>query len=77
MVYDAKITCHDAKVSHQLLDRVQRFPLNFSPYIPLTCHVSVLSPPISSRSTAVPLYQTSIPHHIHKILFPIPIYHPL
>jgi hypothetical protein len=34
-------------------------------------------PPISPRATAAPLYQTSIPHHIHKILFPIPIYHSL
>jgi hypothetical protein len=29
-------------------------PLNFSPYIPLTCHISVLFPPISQRSTVVP-----------------------
>jgi hypothetical protein len=35
-------------------DCLQPFPLNFSPYISLTCHVSVLSPPISPRSTAVP-----------------------
>jgi hypothetical protein len=53
------------KCSHnpRSCDCVQRFPLNFFPYIPLTCHVSVLFPPISLRSTAVPLYQTSIPHH--------------
>jgi hypothetical protein len=29
-------------------------PLNLSPYIPLTCHVSVLFPPISPPCTAVP-----------------------
>jgi hypothetical protein len=35
-------------------DCVQRLSLNFSPYIPLTCHVSVLFPPISSSCTTVP-----------------------
>jgi hypothetical protein len=50
-------------------DYVQRFPLNFSPYIPLTCHVSILSPPISSHSTAVPpisnLYTPPHKYYIH------------
>jgi hypothetical protein len=36
------------------LDCVQRLPLNFSPYISLMCHVSVLFPPISPPCTAVP-----------------------
>jgi hypothetical protein len=35
-------------------DCLQRLPLNFSPYITLTCHVSVLFPPISPPYTAVP-----------------------
>jgi hypothetical protein len=51
------------------LDYLQWFTLNFSLYIPLTCHVSVLFPPISPRSTAVPLYQTSIPHHTNILYF--------
>jgi hypothetical protein len=36
------------------LDCLQRLPLNLAPYIPLTCHVSVLFPPISQPCTAVP-----------------------
>jgi hypothetical protein len=43
--------------------------LNFSPYISLTCHISVLFPPISSRSTAVPpILNLYTPPHQYFIL---------
>jgi hypothetical protein len=48
------LTVHETWHQTSGSDCLQRFPLNFSPYIPLTCHVSILSPPISPRSTAVP-----------------------
>jgi hypothetical protein len=37
-----------------VLDCLQRLLLNLAPYIPLTCHVSVLFLPISQPCTAVP-----------------------
>jgi hypothetical protein len=51
------------------LDCVKRFPLNFSPYISLTRHVSVLFPLYLHALQRFPLYQTSISHHINIIYF--------
>jgi hypothetical protein len=44
----------DYEIDKSRLRLTSTVPLNFSPYIPLTCHVSVLSPPISPHSTTVP-----------------------
>jgi hypothetical protein len=57
------------------LDCVQRFPLNFSPYISLTCHVSFLFPLYLHALQRFPLYQTSIPHYNYKITFSIYFHH--
>jgi hypothetical protein len=54
---------------------VQRLPLNFSPYIPLTCHVSVLFPLYLHPVQRFPLNSSPIPHYNHKIPFSIPIHY--
>jgi hypothetical protein len=51
------------------LDYLQRFPLNFLPYILLFLHISILSPPIFSRTTAVSSKSSLYtPPHLYNII---------
>jgi hypothetical protein len=57
------------------LDCVQRLPLNFSLYIPLMCHVSILFPLYLHPIQRFLINTSPIPHYNQKIPFFIPIHH--
>jgi hypothetical protein len=72
---EALITRYIDKQSGILLDCDQRFPLNFSPYILLMCHVSVPFTLYLHPIQRFPLNPSPIPHYNYKIPFFIPIHH--
>jgi hypothetical protein len=61
----------------QVTYSLQRLTLNFALYIPLLHHVTQISPLLFFLPQRFLLTYFPIPHYNYKILFYIPIHHPL